>query len=56
VLVPNTLATILGSSAFDLGPDDRLWYLALLFASTVISTWAAYWWIKKKGLLPFKVD
>lgn len=56
VLVPNTLATILGSSAFELGPDDRLWYLTLLFASTVISTWLAYWWIKKKGLLPFKVD
>jgi magnesium transporter len=56
VLVPNTIATIMGSSAFDLGPDDRLWYLALLFFSTIISTWAAYWWIKKKGMLPFKVD
>ncbi|GFO97407.1 Mg2+ and Co2+ transporter [groundwater metagenome] len=56
VLVPNTLATILGSSAFNLGPEDRLWYSAFLIASTVISTWAAYWWIKKKGLLPFKVD
>jgi magnesium transporter len=56
VLVPNTIATIMGSSAFDLSPDDRSWYLALLFFSTIISTYAAYWWIKKKGLLPFKVD
>lgn len=56
VLVPNTIATVLGSSAFDLGPEDRLPYLAGILTSTVIATWAAYWWIKKKGLLPFKVD
>jgi len=56
VLVPNTIATVLGSSAFELGPEDRLWYLALIITSTVLATWAAYWWIKKKGLLPFKVD
>jgi len=56
VLVPNTIATVLGSSAFDLGPEDRLWYLALILMSTVSATWAAYWWINKKGMLPFKVD
>jgi magnesium transporter len=56
VLVPNTLATIFSNSAFNLGHEDRGWYLALLIISTIISTWAAYWWIRKKGLLPFKVD
>ena len=56
VLVPNTLATILSNPAFALGPEDKGWYSVLLIASTVISTWAAYWWIKMKGLLPFKVD
>lgn len=56
VLVPNTLATIFSNSAFNLGPEDRGWYSALLIISTIISTWAAYWWIRKKGLLPFKVD
>ncbi|MCX9010032.1 MAG: hypothetical protein OIN66_02815 [Candidatus Methanoperedens sp.] len=56
VLVPNTLATILGNSAFALGPEDREWYSVLLFVSTVVATWAAYWWVKKRGLLPFKVD
>ncbi len=56
VLVPNTLATILSNSAFDLGPEDRVWYSALLVVSTILSTWAAYWWVKKKGLLPFEVD
>lgn len=56
VLVPNTIATVLGSSAFDLGPEDRWWYLALIISSTVLATWASYWWIKKKGMMPFKVD
>ncbi len=56
VLVPNTLATIFSNAAFNLGPEDKVWYLTLLAVSTIISTWAAYWWIKKKGLLPFKVD
>jgi len=39
-----------------MGPQDRGWYLALLVFSTIIATYAAYWWIKKKGLMPIKVD
>ncbi len=56
VLVPNTIATVLGSSAFNLGPEDRWWYLALIITSTMLATWTSYWWIKKKGMMPFKVD
>ncbi len=56
VLVPNTLATIFSNPAFNLTPEDTGWYSAMLIGSTIISTWAAYWWIKKKGLLPFKVE
>lgn len=56
VLVPNTIATVLGNAAFNMGPQDRGWYLVLLVSSTIIATWAAYWWIKKKGLMPIKVD
>lgn len=56
VLVPNTLATVLGNQAFNMGPEDRVWYIALLIVSTVVSTWIAYWWIKKRGLLPSKVE
>ncbi len=56
VLVPNTLATVLSNPAFNLTPADAAWYTALLVASTIISTYVAYWWIKKKGLLPFRVD
>lgn len=51
VLVPNTLATILASSAYDLGPEDMLWYTGLMFLSTVVATWAAYAWVKKGGWL-----
>ncbi len=56
VLVPNTIATILSNPAFEMGPQDKLWYSVMLLMATIFSTWIAYWWIKKKGLLPFKVD
>ena len=56
VLVPNTLATVMGNAAFNMGPGDRLWYISLLIISTIISTWIAYWWVKKKGLLPTNVE
>ncbi|VVB95550.1 CorA-like Mg2+ transporter protein [uncultured archaeon] len=55
VLVPNTLATVFGNSAFEMGPQDRGWFSALLISSTIFSTWLAYWWVKKKGLLPSEV-
>jgi magnesium transporter len=51
VLVPNTLATILGNNAFGLGPRDVGWYTALLVVSTVLSTAAAYMWLRKQGWL-----
>ncbi|VVB97360.1 CorA-like Mg2+ transporter protein [uncultured archaeon] len=56
VLVPNTLATVFSNPAFNMGPADKTWYSLLLIFSTILATWAAYWWIKKKGLMPFKVD
>jgi len=55
-LVPNTIATALGSSAFQLGPDDRIWYTALLVGSMVVATVGSYIWVKKMGLLPEKPD
>jgi magnesium transporter len=56
VLVPNTLATIFGSSAFNLQNNDIGWYVTMLVASTVLSTGLAYWWVKRSGLLPRKVE
>ena len=50
-LVPNTIATIMASSAFALGPSDLGWYFTLLVGFTAVATFAAYRWVKKKGLL-----
>jgi magnesium transporter len=52
VLVPNTLATIFGNSAFNMGPDDIWWYVILLVVSTVVATYLMWWWMKRKGYLP----
>ncbi len=56
VMVPNTLATALGSSAFDLGPEDQGWYVALLIGSTILATIASYLWVKSAGLLPDRTE
>ncbi len=52
LLVPNTIATVLGSSAFELTGADIPWYLGLLMVSTILSTWAAWWVVNRLGLLP----
>jgi len=56
VLVPNTLATIFGNSAFGMVRHDLWWYIPLLVGSTVFSTWLAWWWVKSRGWLPKKVE
>jgi magnesium transporter len=56
VLVPNTLATIMGNAVFDIGPKDLWWYLIMMIGSTVGATWLVYWWVKKKGWIPKKMD
>jgi magnesium transporter len=56
VLVPNTLATIFSSSAFDMKSSDIGWYVALLVVSTVVITGLVYWWVKRQGWIPRKVD
>jgi magnesium transporter len=56
VLVPNTLATVMGSSAFNLQSNDIGWYISMLVGSTVLATGLAYWWVRKSGMLPKKVE
>lgn len=56
VLVPNTLATIFSNPAYAMTIQDRDWFTILMIASTIISTGAAYWWVKSKGLLDVKTD
>jgi magnesium transporter len=55
-LVPNTIATALGNTAFQLGPQDVGWYSALLIVSMVVATVGSYMWVKYMGLLPKKPD
>ena len=56
LIVPNTIATIMSSSAFGLEPQDIGWYIALMIGSTIVATLAAYWWIKGRGWLPKRPD
>jgi magnesium transporter len=56
VLVPNTLATVFGNTAFAMTPDDRGWYVALLVVSTVLATGLAFWWARRSGWFPKKMD
>jgi magnesium transporter len=56
VLVPNTLATVFSNPAFEMGPQDKVWYSVLIIGSTIFSTYVAYYWVKKKGLFPIKVE
>ncbi|MEM0449728.1 MAG: CorA family divalent cation transporter [Methanomassiliicoccales archaeon] len=51
VLVPNTLATIVSSYA---GMDAplALWYSLVLIMATVNATFLAFWWVKRRGIIP----
>ncbi len=56
VLVPNTLATMMGNAVFDIGTRDLWWYLTLMIGSTIVATGLVYWWVKKQGWIPKKMD
>lgn len=56
VLVPNTLATIFGNSAFGMSQNDVGWYVTMLVGSTILATVLAFWWVKKSGFIPKKMD
>jgi magnesium transporter len=56
VLVPNTLATMLGNAVFNIGPKDLGWYLAMMIGSTVVATGLVYWWVRKRGWIPKRMD
>ena len=55
VLVPNTLATIFG---YVLGIDWRMkvWTLSVMTIATLLATWLAYWWVRKKVQLPSRPE
>lgn len=52
-IVPNTIATVMSqTNIFLFSPADMGWYLALILASTIVTTILVWLWVKKKGLLP----
>ena len=55
VLVPNTLATIMGSI---LGMELPMmtWYLIVLAFSTIAATYLAYWWVRRWVHIPTRTD
>jgi magnesium transporter len=52
LLIPNTIATILGNSVWVYGPDNLLFYLFLMIGATLAGSISMWYWISKKGLLP----
>jgi len=56
VLVPNTIATVLSNPAFNMTGKDEVWYLSLIFGSTIISTLLAYWWVRSQKWFPKNLD
>jgi len=56
VMVPNTLATVMSSTAFDLKPSDMWWYLILVIGSTIIATALVFWWVRRIKWMPKKID
>jgi len=56
LLVPNTIATVMGNAMFNFHPGDEGWYLWLIIGSTVLATFISWWAVKKLGLLPKRAD
>ncbi|MGD6806970.1 MAG: CorA family divalent cation transporter [Candidatus Bathyarchaeia archaeon] len=51
ILIPNTIATILGNSVWVLGPEFLPMYLALMISTTGAGSLLMWVWIKKSGLV-----
>jgi len=52
LLIPNTIATILGNSVWVYGPENLSLYLFLMIGATLGGSIFMWFWISKKGLLP----
>lgn len=56
LLIPNTIATILGNSVWSYGPQHLSLYLFLMIGATVAGSLFMWYWIGKKDLLPKEKD
>ncbi len=52
LLIPNTIATMLGNSVWVYGPGDLGSYLVLILSATLAGSIVMWLWIKKQDLLP----
>ena len=51
LLIPNTIATMLGNSVWVYGPQNLGLYLILIFGATAFGSILMWYWIKKTGYL-----
>ncbi len=51
LLIPNTIATMLGNSVWVYGPENLGVYLVLMVSATVFGSGLMWYWIKRTGLL-----
>jgi len=56
LLIPNTIATILGNSVWSYGPEHLSLYLILMIGTTLAGSAFMWYLIKKRGLLPKETD
>jgi magnesium transporter len=56
LLIPNTIATMLGNSVWVYGPETLPLYLAIIIGATLAGSAFMWFWIRKKGLLPDDKD
>jgi magnesium transporter len=51
LLIPNTIATMLGNSVWVFGPESMGVYVTLFIGATVVGTIVMWFWMKRSGLL-----
>ncbi len=52
LLIPNTIATMLGNSVWVYGPADFGLYITLIIGATLAGSFVMWFWIRKHDLLP----
>jgi magnesium transporter len=52
LLIPNTIATVLGNSVWTYGPADLGLYLLLMLGTTGAGSFVMWFWIKRQDFLP----
>jgi magnesium transporter len=52
LLIPNTIATMLGNSVWVYGPSDFGLYITFIVGATLVGSLIMWFWIKKQDLLP----